>query len=57
MPYEETLTLSNRDSNRNVVSGLLSTNRNDWDDHNDRYYGNGQLDTSQKRNEDARLRE
>jgi len=46
MPYEETLTLSNRDSNRNVVSGLLSTNRNDWHDHNDRHYGNGQLDAS-----------
>ena len=57
MPYEEKLTLSNRDFNRNVVFGLLSTNRNDWHDYNDRYDRSGQYDPSQKRNEDTRLRE
>ena len=55
MPYEETLTLSNRDSNRNVLSGLLSTNRNDWHDHNDRYHRSGQYDPTQKRHEDTRV--
>src|SRR3954451_11587213 len=55
MPYEETFTLSNRDPNRDGVSRLLPTNRNNWHNHNDRYYRNGQQDATQKRNEDARL--
>lgn len=58
MPYEETLTLSNGDSNRNVLSGVLSTNRHDWHDwhdHNDRYHRSGQYDPTPKRHEDARL--